>query len=62
MGELRGNAKVADGKLVLDGAQSYVFVPAATAARAGILGKTQNADRKEEHQYALSVDERGVAF
>ena len=29
MGELRGNAKIADGKLIHDGAQSYVLVSAA---------------------------------
>jgi hypothetical protein len=27
MGELRGNAKIRDGKLILDGSDSYLFVP-----------------------------------
>ena len=29
MGELHGNAKIADGKLILDGADSYLLVPPA---------------------------------
>ena len=29
MGELHGNAKIANGKLILDGADSYLLVPAA---------------------------------